>query len=124
MCVQEAAGKRRKLFKYPEAFFQGFVFARGGHLGGFSEGHLGYQPPGLGQLPGCRHFIVYQWVVVLERGPEAGIFEHGPHGELVHCRGLLGPVRKFVPIQGEGFLQVFHHCLVFVKENGAVAGKE
>lgn len=80
---------RRGLFKYPEAFFQGFVFARGGVLQGFSEGHLCYEPPGRGQVPGGCHFIVYQRVVVLERGSEAGIFKHGPYGELVHRRGLL-----------------------------------
>lgn len=91
------------------------LLARIGDLA--AKDKLGLHLPLLGDLPLGVHLLVGDGDVVLQVCAEAFSFESGPHDELVHGGGVLGPCRKELAIDGEGFLLALDDGGVFEEED-------
>lgn len=82
-----------------------------------AEDELRLERPLQGNVPGLAGLLVGQRAVVLQVGAEAFGLKGGPGGELVHGRGVLGPVGELVGVLGELGLEGLDGGGVFVEED-------
>jgi hypothetical protein len=71
----------------------------------------------LGNLPEVLRLLIDDGIVVLQVAPEALGFEAGPERELVHGRGVLGPLGELVSISWILLLEGMDRIRVFEEEN-------
>src|SRR5690606_164445 len=89
-----------------------------------AERHLGAEFPRGRNVPGLGNFLIDQWVVVLEAGPDVCIGQCGPDRMLCHAARLFGPDREVVGGEREVFLKALNDILVFVEQNRTGTGSE
>ena len=82
-----------------------------------AEDELRLERPLERDVPGLAGLLVGQRAVVLQVGAEAFGLKGGPGGELVHGRGVLGPVGELVGVLGELGLEGLDGGGVFVEED-------
>lgn len=112
------------LFKHQYTFFNRAECLVSRISRGYAERHLCNEPPRLAYIPFPVYGIVYQRIVVLQRSPKSGIFEHGPNSKLMHGRRVLRPIAEILAVKRIVMLQLLHHRLVLKKQHCAISRSE
>lgn len=81
-----------------------------------SKYQLRFETPLMGNLPEVLHVLVNDRIVVLQIAPKALSLESRPERELVHGRGVLGPLGELISIYRKLLLKGMDGIGVFKEE--------